>query len=163
MPFSHRQSVQEPPLEVTSEGFLEAALDEDELEAFLDAEDRHDYFYAGVRYRFSQGKRIAGARRYDSQPGEADIYPRTAPAYISYYDPFLAAIVRHLQEETPTHRIRLLCRNGYRDIDINRLLTHQGSGWRFVGWFWVDPWRPLILFIFIFVAALLRALIAYSH
>jgi hypothetical protein len=65
------------------------------------------------------------------------------------------ALVRHLQEESPTHRIRLLCRNEYRDIAIDRLLPTKGPGWRFVGWFWDDPWRPFIL---IFAVVLLRAL-----
>lgn len=168
MALPHRQLIREPSLEVTSESFLEAVLDEEELKGFLDAEDHHGVFYAGVRYHFSQGKRQASARRYEDQPGEAGVFLRTAPAHIPYNDPFLAAIVRHLQEETPTHRIRLLCRNGYRDIDIDRLLAHRGPGRRLVGrfahWFWDDPWRPFILFILIFAAALLRALsIAYSN
>jgi hypothetical protein len=164
MPLPPRQLDQQPPLEVAREDFLEAVLDADELEVFLDAEDHHGYFHAGTQYRFNRGKRKASARRYDQRPSEACVCLPRAAAHIPYYDPFLAAIVRYLQEENSTHRIRLLCGNGYKDIDIDRLLTHQGPAWRFVGWFWDDPWRPFILFILIFAGALLRALgIAYSH
>jgi hypothetical protein len=164
MSLPHRQLLQQPPLEVTREDFLEAVLDADELEDFLDAEDHHGYFHAGTQYRFNQGKRKASARRYDNKPGEACICLPRAAAHIPYYDPFLAAIVRHLQEEIPTHRIRLLCPKGHRDINIDRLLTRQGPGWRFVGWFWDVSWRPLILFGVMFAAMLLRLLVtAYSH
>lgn len=163
MSFPHSHLVREPPLEVTREDFLEAVLDADELEGFLDAEDHHGCFRAGTQYRFNQGNRKASARRYDNNPGEACVCPRRAAAHISCHDPFLAAIVRHLQEEAPTHRIRLLRPAGYRAIDIDRLLTHQEPGWWFVGWFWDDPWRAFILYGVIFAAMLLRLLMtAYS-
>ncbi len=151
---------EEPPLEVTREEFLEAAVAADEFEDFLDAEDHHGYFRAGVRYRFTLGTRTASALRYDDHPSEVCVHLPAAAAFIPYYDPFLAAIVRHLREDALTHRIRLLCRKGYRDIDVKRLLTHQGPFWRFVGWFWDDPWRGFVLFALIVLAALLRAFIA---
>jgi hypothetical protein len=164
MLFPRRQLSEKPSLDVTREEFLEAVLSEGEFESFLDAEDHHGYFLAGVEYEFKQGKRTASARRYGNHPGEASIYLQTTPTFIPYYDPFLASIVQHLREETSTHRVRLLCREGYRDIDIDRLFTHQGPGWRFVGWFWDDPRRMLILFALIFITTLLRALsVAFSY
>jgi hypothetical protein len=151
---------EDPPLEIAREEFLEVAVAADEFEEFLNAEDHHGYFQAGLRYRFTQGERMASALRYDNLPGEVCVHLPTAAAFIPYYDPFLAVVVQHLREELPTHRIRLLCRNGYRDIDVKRLLTHQGPFWHFVGRFWDDPRRWLILFALIFLTALLRAVIA---
>jgi hypothetical protein len=68
MSLPNRQLIREPSLEVTSESFLEAAHDEDEIKDFLDAEDHYGFFCAGVQYQFSQGKREASARCFENEP-----------------------------------------------------------------------------------------------
>jgi hypothetical protein len=136
-------------LEMTTERFLDA----DEP----DPEGNHEYYYAGVWYVFEQGGREASARRYDDHPDDVSIVGfwvdrrpndprRRPPAYVPYYDPFLAAIVRRILQDGQIHRVRFLCRDGYHDIDVRRLFAHQGPFWRVVGWFWNNPWRIAALF-----------------
>jgi hypothetical protein len=135
-------------LEMTHERFLDA----DEP----DADGNHQYYYAGIWYGFELNGRKASARRYDDGPYDVSIagfWPdrrpppprRRPPAFVPYYDPFLAAIVQRILQDGKTDRVRFLCRDGYHDIDLRRLFARQGPFWHVVGWFWRSPWRIIAL------------------